>query len=81
MFDIILDLCRASITSAVGWFSHFADKLGFVSALLGLFLLYNVIRFLIIPLIGTGMSGFSDVAKDTFKDKTYEPNMSNKKKR
>lgn len=67
MFDIVIELCRTSINSAVGFFTHFANKLGFVSVLLGLFLLYSVIKFLIIPLIGSGMSGFSDFARKSLK--------------
>lgn len=67
MFENVIELCRTSITTAVNFFTHFSNKLGFVSVLLGLFLLYSVIKFLIIPLIGSGMSGFSDVARKQLK--------------
>lgn len=63
MFENVIELCRTSIVTSVNFFTHFSNKLGFVSVLLGLFLLYSVIKFLIIPLIGSGMSGFSDVAR------------------
>lgn len=62
MFGTVMELCRTAINFCVSWFSHLSNVIGFLSVFLGFFIMYQVVRFLLIPLVGQ-----SEASSDRYK--------------
>lgn len=51
MVTQIISLFTTVFTAISGWFSTLDTKLGFVSLLMGFFLAYSVVRFIVNPML------------------------------